>query len=47
MKWSDSGKRLTAAERERAFQAVGEYWNKRKIRWKFSDFGIEDWVPPK
>jgi hypothetical protein len=46
MKWSDSEKRLTAREREKVFRAVGEHLDKGKILWKFSDFGIEDWVPP-
>lgn len=46
MKWSDTGKRLTTGEREKVFQAIGEYLDKEKIKWKFSDFGIEDWVPP-
>ena len=46
MKWSDSGNQLNAAERKKVFQAVGEYLDKEKIKWKFSDFGIEDWVPP-
>lgn len=42
MKWSDSEKQLSAVEREKVFQAVVEYLDNRKIRWKFSDSGIED-----
>ena len=38
MKWSDSEKRLTAGERKKVFRAVGEYLDKRKIKWKFSDW---------
>lgn len=36
MKWSDSGKRLTAGERKKVFRVVGEYLDKEKIKWKFS-----------
>lgn len=38
MKWSDSGKRLTAGERKKVFRALGEYLDKAKIRWKFSEW---------
>lgn len=38
MKWSDSEKQLNAAERKKVFQAVGEYLDKHKIKWKFSDW---------
>jgi hypothetical protein len=39
MKWNDTGEPLTEAEKEKAFQAVGEYLDKKKVRWKFSDAG--------
>jgi hypothetical protein len=37
MKWSDTGELLTEAEREKVFRKVGEYLDKGKIRWEFSD----------
>jgi hypothetical protein len=36
MKWSDSEKQLNAAERKKVFQTIGEYLDKKKIKWKFS-----------
>ncbi|HEX3627103.1 MAG TPA: hypothetical protein VH280_16965 [Verrucomicrobiae bacterium] len=36
MKWSDSEKQLNATERKKVFQTVGEYLDKKKIKWKFS-----------
>jgi hypothetical protein len=36
MKWSDSEKLLNTAERKKVFQAVSEYLDKKKIKWKFS-----------
>ena len=36
MKWSNTGKQLTAAERKKVFQATREYLDKKKIKWKFS-----------
>jgi hypothetical protein len=47
MKWSDSGKPLATQERKKAFRAVGKYLDEQKIKWKFSNFGVEDWIPPK
>jgi len=44
MKWSDDKKRLSSAERKIAFKAVGKFLDDQKIRWKFSDFGKENWV---
>jgi hypothetical protein len=46
MKWSDSNEPLTYGERKRAFKALAEYLDGRKIRWKFSDFGKENWTKP-
>ena len=46
MKWSDDKKRLTAGERERVFKALGDFLDKRRIKWKFSDFGKENWTKP-
>jgi hypothetical protein len=37
MKWSDTGESLTEAERGKVFQVVSEYFDRKKIRWKFSD----------
>ena len=36
MKWSDSEKQLNGAERKKVLQAVGEYLDRKKIRWEFS-----------
>jgi hypothetical protein len=47
MKWSDNKEPLTHGKRKRAFKAVGDYLNGRKIRWKFSDFGKENWAKPR
>lgn len=35
MKWDDTGELLTAEERDRALQKVGEYLDGKKIRWEF------------
>ena len=43
MIWSDTGESLTAAERDDVFQAVGDYFDKKKIRWKFSDIVAANW----
>ena len=36
MKWSDTGKSLSAVERKKVFRKVAEYLEKGKIKWKFS-----------
>jgi hypothetical protein len=43
MKWNDAGEMLTSIERDKVFQKVGEHLDKRKVRWKFSDAGAENW----
>ena len=36
MKWSDTGKSLSAVERKKVFRTIAEYLEKGKIKWKFS-----------
>ena len=43
MKWNDGGEPLTEAERDRVFQAVGEYLDMGKIRWEVSDASAPNW----
>lgn len=47
MKWSDNKEPLKYGERKRAFKAVEDYLEGRKIRWKFSNFGKENWAKPR
>ena len=35
LKWNDTGETLTAAEREKVFQKVGEHLDQSGIKWKF------------
>lgn len=41
MKWSNNKKPLSSAERRKVLKAVGEYLDRQKVRWKFSNFGKE------
>ena len=43
MKWNDTEDPLIETEKERAFRAVGEYLDKKKVRWKFSEATAPGW----
>jgi len=35
MTWDDTGEQLTADERDRALQKMGEYLDRGNVRWEF------------
>ena len=37
LNWDDTGEILTSEERRRVFEMVSEHFNRKNVRWRFSD----------